>query len=68
MATDMTRCRGSYGELTVTISLTKKGVESYKAVIMLLFSLLEVLQKEGPKQYFFDELKVMSEALYHTVA
>lgn len=35
---------------------------------MLLFSYIEGLLKEAPKQYFYDELKVMSEALYHTVA
>ena len=47
MATDITRCRGQFGELTVSISLTNKGVENYKDVLVLLFSYLDKIKKEG---------------------
>lgn len=60
MATDITRVRGTVGELTVTVSLTKKGVEQYQWVLTMLFSFLNNLRKQTPQRYLFDELKIMS--------
>lgn len=67
MATDVTRCRGQFGELTVSISLTNKGVDNYKEVLVLLFSYLDQIKKEGVQEYFFDELKIMGHTIYNTV-
>jgi secreted Zn-dependent insulinase-like peptidase len=68
MATDITKCQGNYGELTVSITLTKKGVESYQAVLKLLEDFIRNLSKVEPQEYFYKELKIMAETIYDTVA
>jgi secreted Zn-dependent insulinase-like peptidase len=67
MATDVTKCAGSYGELTISITLTPKGVEKHCVVIKLVEDFIKVLIEKGPQFYFFEELKLMSIALFDTV-
>jgi insulysin len=40
---------------SVNISLTAKGVDNYQTVLALLYSYLDMLREEGPKERIYDE-------------
>lgn len=55
MATDMSRCRDSFGELTISITLTKKGADYHKQIIKIVFDAIKKYHDKGVNQEFYKE-------------
>ena len=57
---------GGYGhpdinEFSISVSLTRKGVEQYQKVMELIFSYIEMLRETGIKEYTFKENQAMAQ-------
>ncbi len=46
---------------SINVSLTKKGVVEYERILELVFSYIEMLKKEGFKEYTFKESQTMAQ-------
>jgi insulysin len=53
MATDLSRCRGSYGELTIAITLTKLGAEYHQDIIKIVFESIKKFASLEIQDYFY---------------
>ena len=49
--------REMFSIVSVTIDLTKKGLENYKQVCSIVFAYIKMIQEKGPQKRIFDELK-----------
>jgi insulysin len=47
----------SYTELQISITLTDKGLENVPLIGSYLFYYIDMLRKEGPQKWVFDEIK-----------
>ena len=47
----------TYSSFYVSISLTKKGIENYKEVILRTLKYIKVIQNKGINERYYDELK-----------
>ena len=49
----------SYSDMTVSVTLTKKGLENYQKVVAAVFKYTQRLIEVGPQDWVFDELKTV---------
>ena len=52
---------GSFSNMCLEVTLTKKGFERYEQVVEAVFKHIEILKKEGAKQYIFEEYQRVGE-------
>lgn len=45
----------------MTVDLTKKGLREYERVLDAVFKYAQILQKEGPKNYIYEETKKLGD-------
>ena len=45
----------------INIGLTALGVKNYNEVLRLIFAFINLVRVEGPKEYIYQEMKVMRE-------
>ncbi|CAG2165740.1 unnamed protein product, partial [Oppiella nova] len=63
LGADSTTSRG-FAFFTVTVDLTEQGIECIDDIIALVFQYINLLKREGPKQWIFDELKQIREIMF----
>ena len=51
----------TYSSFYVSISLTKKGIENYKEVILRTLKYIKVIQNKGINERYYDELKQIAQ-------
>ena len=51
----------SYISFYINVSLTKKGLDNYKEVILRILKYIKEIQSKGPNQRFYEELKEISQ-------
>ena len=50
----------NYGSMSIWIQLTEKGVKNYLQVLNYFFSYVQMLKKQGYKEYLFFEQKTIA--------
>ena len=57
----ITVSQSDFAIFSVSVDLSEKGFEQWEEVAGVVFQYIRELQKEGPKEWVFDELKAMGE-------
>ena len=51
--------------ISITVSLTKKGFENYKEVILRILKYIKAIQNKKVNKRFYDEIKIVKEMRFN---